>query len=49
MQKKIYSFQSLRAIAILAIFLGHLVYFEKIKNLSTLFEASGMIVGTHAA
>ena len=37
MQKKIYSFQSLRAIAILAIFLGHLVYFEKIKNLSTLF------------
>ena len=35
--KKIYSFQSLRAIAIFAIFLGHLTYFDEIGILSTLF------------
>lgn len=35
--KKIYSFQSLRAISIFAIFLGHLAYFEKIGFLSTVY------------
>ena len=35
--KKIYSFQSLRAISIFAIFLGHLAYFEKISFLSTVY------------
>lgn len=35
--KKIYSFQSLRAIAIFAIFLGHLAYFEKTCVLSTVY------------
>ena len=35
--KKIYSFQSLRAFAIFAIFLGHLSYFQKIDELSALF------------
>lgn len=35
--KKIYSFQNLRAISIFAIFLGHLAYFEKISFLSTIY------------